>query len=1076
MSLLGVALLSTLIIFSLSVFYFVSRTESAAWRGRQSEAARNAAGTVGGFIQRVRDALSVVGTVEPDHLVSDQKELDTLIQQNKALLEIIRLDSSGDILASAHMDKSVMANLITIPQSQWFLQAKNGKTFIGDVQLSANNAPYLIMSVPTPDGGVVAARVQMDVLWDVVRNIQFGKSGRAYVVTRTGRVVAHTDPEMILHNVTIREQPEFASMLSAPNGEWVGTYVNFEGKHVAGYTSYIPETDWLVITELPLTEAFAATQTATYVLGTEAFLLMFFVSWVVARFVRSLVVRPIEQLKNGAERIGQGELNYRIGAGLKNEIGQLASAFDTMAGSLQQHQAQVEAQTAALQISEARYRAIVEDQTELICRFLPDGTLTFVNEAYCRYFGKRREDLIGQSFMPLIPEGNRTRVAEVFASLSPSNPVVSYEHRVILPDGSLRWQHWTDRVIVSDREQVIELASVGRDITEQKQAEEGLRLLNMELENRVRERAADLLLEIAERKRIESALRESEERYALAVLGANDGLWDWDLKTNKIYYSLRWKAMLGYRDNEITSDPAEWLERIHPQDKEQVQTAIGHHRNGDTEHFEMEYRMLHADGSARWVLSRGLAVRDVNGKASRMAGSQTDITERKLAEERLAHNALHDALTGLPNRILFMDRLEQMLEHTKRNPDQLFAVFFIDLDRFKIINDSLGHPVGDKFLIAIAHLIQSCLRPEDTISRMGGDEFAILVNEINDISDVIRIAERIRSRLMSTTMLGVVNRSSTASIGIALCKGNYAHPQDILRDADTAMYRAKAEGGDRYQIFDAVMYANALQLLQLEADLKQAVERQEWQIYYQPILSLATGEVVGVEALARWLHPQRGLVSPLEFIPLAEETGLILPIGEYVLRTACAQIKAWRDAGRSKLWVSVNMSARQFQDQNLLNMIQQILTNTGLPSEALRLEITESVAMKDFPHSVKTLRDLSALGIYASLDDFGNGYSSLSYLKSLPLRVLKIDRSFIQDIEFDNSSEAITTAIISLGHTLDLDVIAEGVENQEQLAFLKSKLCDEVQGYLFGQPMPAEKVVEMLNLTQRLPTPPDHFV
>jgi diguanylate cyclase (GGDEF)-like protein/PAS domain S-box-containing protein len=1062
MCLLGSALLSTLIIFSLSVFYFVNRAESTSWRGRQSEAARSAAATISGFIQRVEDALRVVGTVEPDHLASDPKELDTLLMQNQSLLEIIRLDDSGHVLASTSRDKGVLANLIPIPQSPWFTQASAGQTFIGDVQLSAHDLPYIIMAVPSADKGVIASRVEMNVLWTVVQNIQFGRSGRAYVVTHTGQVIAHTDPGIILHNTNIRKQPEFGSIVAAPNNEWSGTYVNFEGKHVVGYSISIPGTNWLVIAELPLSEAFATTQMALYVLGAEALLLMFFASWIVARYVRFLVVKPIEQLKNGAERIGHGELDHRIGAGLKNEIGQLALAFDTMASSLQQHNAQVEAQTMALQISEARYRAIVEDQTELVCRFMPDGTLTFVNEAYCRYFDKSRDDLIGKSFMPLIPKEEQPNVEAMMASLNASKPVVSYEHRVIMSDGSLRWQYWTDRVILSEWGQVVEVASVGRDITEKKLAEDKLRLLNMELENHVRERTSDLILEIAERKRIESALRESEERYSVAVLGANDGLWDWDLKTNEIYFSSRWKAMLGFRDDEISNNPDEWFGRIHPQDKDQVRNALNHHCNGDTGHFEIEYRMRHADGSDRWVLSRGLAVRDANGMASRMAGSQTDITERKLAEERLAHNALHDALTGLPNRILLMDRLQQMLEHNKRNPAQLFAVLFLDLDRFKVINDSLGHLIGDKFLIAIAHIIQSCLRPEDTISRMGGDEFAILVDNISDISDAIRITERIRSRLMSATLLGVVNRTTTVSIGIALCKGNYSYPQDILRDADTAMYRAKAQGGDRYQIFDTVMYANALHLMQLEADLKQAVENQEWQVYYQPILSLMTGEIVGVEALVRWLHPQRGIVSPLEFIPLAEETGLILPIGEYVLEAACAQIKVWHDAGHSNLWGSVNISARQFQDQNLLKMVEQTLIKTGLPSAALRLEITESVAMKDLSHSVRTLKDLSALGIHAALDDFGNGYSSLSYLKRLPLKVLKIDRSFIQDLKIDKNSEAITAAIISMGHTLDLEVVAEGVENEEQLAFLRSKLCDKLQGYFFGEPMPAEKITQML--------------
>jgi diguanylate cyclase (GGDEF)-like protein len=328
---------------------------------------------------------------------------------------------------------------------------------------------------------------------------------------------------------------------------------------------------------------------------------------------------------------------------------------------------------------------------------------------------------------------------------------------------------------------------------------------------------------------------------------------------------------------------------------------------------------------------------------------------------RLAHDALHDALTWLPNRILFMDRLGQRLEHTKRHPDDLFAVLFIDLDRFKVISDSLGHSVGDKFLVATAQRLQACLRPEDTISRLGGDEFAILLDEIADASDAIRVAERIQNRLMSTTMLASVGRSSSASIGITLFIGQYNNTQDMLRDADTAMYRAKSQGGGRHQIFDTAMYASALATLQIEADLKRAVEEEEWQVHYQPILSLASGETTGAEALLRWKHPQRGLVSPLEFITVAEETRRILPIGEYVLRKACRQARIFRESGHPRLWISVNISGRQFQDQNLLTMVEQTLAETGLAPDGLRLEVTESVAMRDLAHSVRVLKELSSL-------------------------------------------------------------------------------------------------------------------
>ena len=556
--------------------------------------------------------------------------------------------------------------------------------------------------------------------------------------------------------------------------------------------------------------------------------------------------------------------------------------------------------------------------------------------------------------------------------------------------------------------------------------------------------------------------RESEERYNLAVRGANDGIWDWKLKNNEIYFSPRWKAMLGFREDEIGNNLEEWFKRVHPDDLNRVRENLSLHIEGNASHFESEYRIRHANGSYMWVLSRGLAVQDSEGEAYRMAGSQTDITARKLVEEQLAYGALHDVLTGLPNRALFMDRLKHRLEHTKRHPEQLFAVLFIDLDRFKVVNDSLGHAVGDQLLIATAQRLQQCVRPEDTVSRLGGDEFAILLNEVRDVSDAIRVAERIEGRLVSTTMLDAVKRSTTASIGITLFNSNNTKPEDYLRDADTAMYRAKAMGGNRHQLFDSAMYANAVALLEMEGQLRHAVERREWLVEYQPIVSVKNGNISGLEALVRWLHPHRGLIPPMEFIPVAEETGLIIPMGEFVLRAACQQVKAWRDAGFPKLWVSVNLSGRQFQDQNLVQKIKQVLQETGLPSDGLRLEVTESIVMRDLAYSIKVLKELKMLGVFVSLDDFGNGYSSLSYLKQFPLKVLKIDRSFIHDIIINQNSEAITTAIIFMARSLNLEVVAEGVETEEQLSFLKSKFCDEVQGYLFSKPLPAMELTNLL--------------
>lgn len=561
---------------------------------------------------------------------------------------------------------------------------------------------------------------------------------------------------------------------------------------------------------------------------------------------------------------------------------------------------------------------------------------------------------------------------------------------------------------------------------------------------------------------MERKLRESEERYALAVRAANDGIWDWNLKTNEIYYSARWKEMLGYRENELDSDPNEWFKLIHPEDRKQLQANLVSHLKGLTPHFECEYRIRHSTGEYLWALSRGLAVRDANGIAYRMAGSQSDITARKLAEERLAHDAVHDALTGLPNRVLFLDRLQNRIERTKRNPNDLFAVMFLDLDRFKLVNDSLGHVVGDQLLITVAKRLQKCLRPEDTVSRLSGDEFAILLDVVKDVNDARRVAERIKGQLKTTTTLGAVERSPTASIGIVMFNKDYTTAGELLRDADSAMYYAKAQGGNQHQLFDNAMHISAIELIRLEGELKRAVERKEWLIHYQPIISLASGKLIGAEALIRWMHPIRGLLPPQDFIQAAEDTGLILPIGEYVMRAACAQVKAWREAGHPGFWVSVNISARQFQDKNLVGKVAQILLEMGLPSDALRLEITENIAVRDREYTIKIMNELNALGVHTSLDDFGTGYSSLSYLKQFPLKVLKIDQSFIQDIHLNRKNETLVTAIISMARSLGLEVVAEGVEKDEQLAFLRSQFCDSVQGYLLSHPLPGTEFTRLL--------------
>ncbi len=553
-------------------------------------------------------------------------------------------------------------------------------------------------------------------------------------------------------------------------------------------------------------------------------------------------------------------------------------------------------------------------------------------------------------------------------------------------------------------------------------------------------------------KAADVALRESEERYALAVRGANDGLWDWDLRSNRVYLSPRWKAMLGWGERDLTDDPTEWFTRIHPDDLERVKAGIEAHLAGEVPKVDAEHRMSHRDGTYRWVRTRGLAVRDPDGRAYRMAGSQTDITDGKVI----------DALTGLPNRVLFMDRLGHSLERSRRYPHYLCAVLSLDLDRFKLVNDSFGFAAGDRLLVAVAERLAACLRSNDmvarlggdlTLARLGGDEFTILLDDLNHISDPLRVAERLQEQLAQPFDLGSQEVFVSASVGIATSTREYETPLAFLRDADTALSRAKALGGSRCEIFDREMRDHAIARLTLETDLRRAVDRREFRLQYQPIVSLGTGRVVGFESLVRWPHPERGAVSPSEFIPVAEETGLIQPIGWWVLREACDQASRWLRRAGTRLQMSVNLSARLFGLRDLLEGVARVLDETGLPAANLKLELTESVLMERTDAAIATLHGLKDLGVQLAIDDFGTGYCSLDYLHRFPLDSLKIDRSFVAGLAARAEGAEITRAIVELAHTLRLDVTAEGVETPEQRVHLLALGCEYGQGSFFSGPL-----------------------
>lgn len=456
---------------------------------------------------------------------------------------------------------------------------------------------------------------------------------------------------------------------------------------------------------------------------------------------------------------------------------------------------------------------------------------------------------------------------------------------------------------------------------------------------------------------------------------------------------------------------------------------------------------------------------------------EKELIERKRTAEELWQHAFHDPLTGLPNRALFMDRLRHGIEYAKRHEDYLFAVLFLDLDRFKVINDSLGHALGDQLLITVASKLQTCLRPTDTVARLGGDEFTILLEGIKDISDVIRVAERIQAELTLPLNLGGKEMLTTTSIGITLSVTGYDRPEDLLRDADIAMYQAKAQGPGRYEIFNKSLHARAMARLQLETELRRAIvgttslqERcQELQVYYQPIVSLATGKITGFEALVRWQHPDRGLVPPGDFLSVAEEIGLSLSIDQWVLLEACRQTRQWQKQfpNHPPLTISVNLGGSQFKQPELIKYINQTLEETGLEAHNLKLEITESVIMDDSQSTTTLLSQLQALDVELCIDDFGTGYSSLSRLHYSSIRMLKIDRSFVNRIDIDPRKDSkagspIVEAIVILAQKLSMTVTAEGVETAEQLAQLRALKCDYGQGYFFSQPLGTQAAEALL--------------
>lgn len=680
-----------------------------------------------------------------------------------------------------------------------------------------------------------------------------------------------------------------------------------------------------------------------------------------------------------------------------------------------------------------------------------------------------------------------SKLADVSATLhylylSPDRhiPVVDDQHRVVgLVNKSKVLKHlYQSGILSASKEQTLNQHSSARLIHQQSLEQQ---IIDLNLKHREFLQKIELLEHLEEHfQNNERFFRQSQERLDGILSSIEDVVWSVAPETLQLLYiNSATKQVLSRDISEFLQNLNLWFEIVHPADRSQVEQAYCALYQSPRQ--ELEYRVVWSDLTVRWVRTRMRLVLDEAHRPLRIDGITADITERKAVQEQLRHDALHDGLTELANRNLLSDRLDQVFKRYQRQPNRLFAILFLDLDRFKVINDSLGHQIGDQLLITVAQRLTQCQRTNDTVARLGGDEFVILLEDIEDRSVVISVAERVHEMLTQPFYIENHEIFVTTSIGIAFGSPQLYNGEDsvsnLIRDADTAMYRAKSQGQGQHAIFDLSMHTAALKQLQIETDLRRVLstaerdklQPQELKVYYQPIFALNPLELRGFEALVRWQHPDKGFLSPADFIPVAEETGLIVSLDQWVIHTACMQLQKWRQqfSEFQDLFISANLSSRHFEQPGLIDFLDQVLQETQLSANALKLEITETTLIKNSEATAVILHQLKDKHIQIALDDFGTGYSSLSYLQAFPLQFLKIDQSFVQQLghrSAENAKGAIVQAIIKLGESLDISIVAEGIEQEEQVTQLKSLNCAYGQGYLFSRPMAEQQVESLLGV------------
>ncbi|MBK6385827.1 MAG: EAL domain-containing protein [Rhodoferax sp.] len=683
----------------------------------------------------------------------------------------------------------------------------------------------------------------------------------------------------------------------------------------------------------------------------------------------------------------------------------------------------------ALRVNEELFRQVTSQLPGMafLALLKADGTreYSFVSDGVRELFGVEPSDVIGngnllKSFWH--PEDRASVEAGVAGSAALGQPF-SLQYRIVLGDGTVKWVQTTSSSISSDHRGNLRCGVV---------------------------------LDITHSKRAEEQLRQSEERWKLALESTGDGVWDWHIQSGMEYYSRRYKEMYGYSEDKVWQQSDQFEDIVHPDDKEQLLRDQQAHFEGRTPTYRNEHRVRCSDGSWKWILSRGMVIsRDAQGKPVRMIGTHTDITEWKKSEALIWQQANYDPLTGLPNRRMLRDRLEQDIRKCKHDGLQL-AILFIDLDHFKEVNDTLGHDSGDLLLIEAADRIRHCVRDSDTVARMGGDEFTVVLSELSGAERLERILQKILGALSAAFQLGDEQVFISASIGITMYPADATEVESLFKNADQALYVAKGAGRNRFSFFTSALQEAAQTRVRLANDLRAALAEQQFRVVYQPIIDLGTGDIRKAEALIRWQHPTRGLISPTEFIPIAESSGLIIDIGEWVFRQAADQVVRWRELHHPHFQISVNKSPVQFHsDGSTRKSWAQHLQSLGLPGGSIAVEITEGLLLDTSATVTQQLMEMRQTGVQVSLDDFGTGYSSLTYLQKFEIDYIKIDQSFVRNLVPSSTDLALCKAIIVMAHELGMKVTAEGVETAQQRDLLVAAGCDYGQGYLFARPMSA---------------------